>query len=78
MRRYRGKRKNNIFLLVILVLCVTIGYAILSTSLNITGLAGINKNTWDIHWNRTSVNVSEGRWNLLLNLHYLEIFMNLL
>ena len=60
MRRYRGKRKNNIFLLVILVLCVTIGYAILSTSLNITGLAGINKNTWDIHWNRTSVNVSEG------------------
>ena len=60
MRKYRGKRKNNILLLILLVLGVSVGYAILSTNLNINGIAGINKNTWDIHWNSRSVQVKEG------------------
>ncbi len=59
-RKNIRKKKNNLLLLVLLVLGVSVGYAILSTTLNINGIAGINKNTWDIHWNRNSVNITEG------------------
>ena len=58
MRKY--KKKNKIFLLAILVLVVSIGYALLSTTLNINGIAGINKNAFDIHWDRDSVAVTDG------------------
>ena len=58
MRKY--KKKNKVFLLAILVLVVSIGYALLSTTLNINGIAGINKNAFDIHWDRNSVEVTDG------------------
>ena len=57
-RKNIRKKKNNLLLLVLLVLGVSVGYAILSTTLNINGIAGINKNTWDIHWENVVPNSS--------------------
>ena len=47
-------------LLLILILSITIGFALLSTTLKINGSASIKSNTWDIHWDDTSVNVNSG------------------
>lgn len=44
------KKHKGILILVIIILTLTIGFALLSTTLNITGVAGIHANTWDIHW----------------------------
>ena len=60
MRKYNRRKKNNMFLLVLLILGISIGFALLSTTLNINGIAGINKNTWDIHWDENSVEETEG------------------
>ena len=53
------KRKNKIFLYLLVILGITVGYALLSTTLNINGTAGIKKNTWDIHWDEESIQVTE-------------------
>ena len=45
----KNRKKNRILLLLILLLAVTIGFALLSTTLKINGISGIKKNTWDIH-----------------------------
>ena len=55
MRKY--KKKNNIMLLLILLIGISIGYSLLNTNLNIIGHSGINKNTWDIHWENVQPNV---------------------
>ena len=60
MRKYNRRKKNNMFLLVLLILGISIGFALLSTTLNINGIAGINKNTWDIHWNENSIVETQG------------------
>ena len=47
------KKRNKFgktFLLIILLLGVSIGFAALTTTLKINGTATINKNTWDVHW----------------------------
>ncbi len=46
----RNKKKNRIFLLLILLLGISIGFAALATTLKINGNASITKNTWDIYW----------------------------
>ena len=52
----RVKRKNNSLpLLIILLLIIGIGYSLLNTTLKINGITGINKNTWDIHWDDESI-----------------------
>ena len=56
----KNKKKNKLFLLIILVLGISVGFALLSTTLNIMGTAGIKSNTWDIHWKSGSVAVSPG------------------
>ena len=58
MRKY--KRKSKLFLLVLLVLGISVGFALLSSTLNINGIAGIKKNTWDVHWNENSIVETEG------------------
>lgn len=45
-----NKKKRSLLLIVVLVLTISIGFALLSTTLKINGNVGINKNTWDIHW----------------------------
>ena len=54
------KSKDKKLLLVITLLVITIGFALLSTTLSINGTAGINKNTWDIHWDETSIEETTG------------------
>ena len=51
----KNKRKLNYLIVIILLLLVSIGYAILSTNLNILGSSQINAPTWDIHWENVSV-----------------------
>ena len=54
------KKKNKKLLIIIMLLAIAIGFALLSTTLNIIGTAGINKNTWNIHWNSESIEETEG------------------
>ena len=56
----RGKKKNKLLLVLIAIFALVIGYSLLSQTLDINGIAGINKNTWDIHWDRNSVDVTDG------------------
>ena len=52
----RNKKKNRQLALLILLLGITIGFALLSTTLYINGTAGIKSNTWDIHWENVQPN----------------------
>ena len=58
----KNKKQRNSLLLVILLLTVTIGYAVLTANLKITGTANIKSNTWDVHFeniaNQTGVTPS--------------------
>ena len=52
------KNKNKspyVAIIMILMICVTIGYALLNTTLNITGKSNISKNTWDVRFDYVSV-----------------------
>ena len=54
-----NKKITSFFIiLLILVACLTIGYALLSTTLNITGNTSIKGNTWDVHF--ANIQVTEG------------------
>ena len=46
----KKNRKNKALLVVALILCITVGYAALSTTLNITGNSEIKNAKWDIHF----------------------------
>ena len=50
----KNKKQRNSLLLVILLLAVTIGYAVLTTNLKILGTANIKSNTWDVHFENVS------------------------
>ena len=56
----KNKRQRKVHLYLLIVLGITIGFALLSTTLYINGTAGINKNTWDIHWNEESIVETQG------------------
>jgi len=49
------KKTKTMLLLVIIILGITIGYAVLSSNLNISGTSIINKPTWDIHFENIQV-----------------------
>ena len=51
--------KDNIkIILILLVICLGIGYSYLNTELNINGTANINSANWSVYWN--NVQVTEG------------------
>ena len=52
------RRNNNMYIVIItvLLLCVTIGYAVLNSTLNITGKSNISKNTWDVYFDNMIIN----------------------
>ena len=56
----RNRMQSKKILIMFLLLILVIGYSILSSTLKINGTAGINKNTWDIHWNETSIVETQG------------------
>ena len=51
----KGKKRLTYLLVIILLLLVSVGYAVLSTNLNILGSSQINTPTWDIHWENVQV-----------------------
>ena len=56
MYSYRkNKKKLNYMILLIMLLVISIGYAVLSTNLNIVGSGTINNPTWNIHWENVQV-----------------------
>ena len=55
--KYKNKKQKKTMLLLLILLGVTVGFALLSTTLKINGTAGIKKNTWDIHWENVVPNV---------------------
>ena len=52
------KKRVNIFLLLMVVLFISLGYAALTSNLIINGTSTINNPLWDVHWN--NVQVSSG------------------
>ena len=57
------RRKTKKFIIVILILFISIGFAYLSASLNITGLATIKRSVWDVHFENI-VNENEDVLNI--------------
>ena len=46
----KNKRKNIVMLLLVLLLAVSVGYALIATTLKINGNATITKQTWNVYW----------------------------
>ena len=52
----KNMRKQSIILIFItLLLCISIGYALVYTNLKTVGTATINKQTWDVHFENIQV-----------------------
>lgn len=51
----RMRKQNKMMFLLLVLLGISVGYALISTTLKITGIAGLKGNTWDIHWENVKV-----------------------
>ena len=51
-------KKRTMYLLLLLILFISVGYAILQSNLSIIGTTSIQDSKWDIHWN--NVVITEG------------------
>jgi len=58
MRRKGNKKTGLLAVLLILVLLISVGYAALTTTLNINGTATLKKQNWSVYFN--NVQVKEG------------------
>ena len=56
MKKYKKKKASIVLLL--LLFGISLGYAILSNNLNISGSTSLSSNTWNIHW--SNLNVTNG------------------
>ena len=56
----KSKKKRNLILLLVVLLGITIGFALLSTTLYINGTSTIKGNTWNIHWDGDSIAETTG------------------
>ncbi len=83
------KRKNMYSLLVVLFLCLGLGYAALTTNLSINGTAHVDNATWNIYWDNVQVTTGSvtaptptisNQTTVSYELHFInqEISMNLL
>ena len=52
----KNKNKKIIVYVCLLILCISVGYAALSTTLNITGVSNIKSAKWDVHFDNLKVN----------------------
>ena len=52
-----GRKNKSIYIILIIVLliCVTIGYAVINTTLNINGKSSVSKNTWNIYFDNIQI-----------------------
>ena len=46
----KNKKRTTVLFLILLLLALTVGYAALSTTLNINGTSVINNTSWDVHF----------------------------
>ena len=53
--KYNKRRFRTLIMIIILLLCMSIGYSYLLTTLNIEGTSNIKANTWDVHWENVSI-----------------------
>ena len=51
----RNRKKIILSLLILLLLTISVGYAVLSTTLNINGTSKISSATWDVHFENIQV-----------------------
>ena len=51
----KKNKKSYVWLALFALIGITIGYAVLSTTLNINGKSTISKNTWDVHFDNINV-----------------------
>lgn len=56
----KSKKKRNLILLLVVLLGITVGFALLSTTLYINGTSTIKGNVWDIHWDGESITETQG------------------
>ena len=52
----KNKKKNIVFVLLLLIVGLSVGYALLSTNLKINGSSKIKGSSWDIHFDNLVVN----------------------
>ena len=52
----KNKNKKVVVYVCLLILCISVGYAALSTTLNITGVSNIKSAKWDVHFDNLKVN----------------------
>lgn len=50
----KNSKRKSIYLLLIVLLLVTIGFALLSRQLKINGISNISSSKWDIHWDNVN------------------------
>lgn len=48
MKRY--KKRNKIFVVLLILLGITIGFAAISTTLKLNGSVNVSKHTWKVYW----------------------------
>ena len=48
-------KKSRFIVIAILIILISIGFAIISTTLNVSGNTSISKNTWDIHFENIQI-----------------------
>ena len=58
--RVKTRKSHKKVLALLLLLVITIGYALISTTLKINGGVLLKSNIWDIHWDINSISVTEG------------------
>ena len=51
-----SNKKVYIVLIIVALIGITIGYAVINTTLNINGKSNISKNTWDVYFDNVIVN----------------------
>ena len=49
------RKKNYIIFVLLLLVCISVGYAVINTTLNINGKSSISKNTWDVYFDNVVV-----------------------
>lgn len=56
MKRHRKNKYLYLIIVFVLFSCIGIGYAVLSSSISITGTVPVSANTWDIHFENVRIN----------------------
>jgi hypothetical protein len=51
----KNKKRNRVYLLLLILLGITIGYALISTTLKMVGSINLTKHTWKVYWDNPQV-----------------------